>query len=167
MTQEEVETKVEEVILEMKKNFGIGDLEKIEFVNASDKDFIKVMIFTNGLCKIHNKDYPNIIHLNKKGWRFTTFENERDKSIIEDKLKKVSLESITLNKWLPVYAIIIAVIAAVVPFIIYGISRNDAVSTNTTILQLQKMQETEEHMQQILEKKFDSLLKVLNQSKKD
>ena len=92
-------------------------------------------------------------------------EKFAEKDILDTKLKQISLSSLKVNKWLPVYALGIAIITTVVPFIIYYISNGDTQKTETSIPQLQKVLQTQEHRLQMQQQFQDSLLKILSSKK--
>ena len=85
----------------------------------------------------------------------------KDNKNLEASLKKVSISSMNLSKRIGLYALGIAVLGAIVPFIIYFIGRNDTVQVDTKTKEVTHLLEVlEDNRKQ--EKSFqDSVVKYL------
>jgi len=87
-------------------------------------------------------------------------EKEKDEKAADYNLKLVSISSMELNKKFGKYALLIAILTAVVPIGIYLNQRNDTQKVETEIPQLKDLQST---LKDIKEGQ-DSLIKILNDS---
>ena len=99
-----------------------------------------------------------------KGVNFTTFENQRERDNLDQKLKSITLKSIASNKMIAVVGILIAAITAGVPYIIYKVSKDDIQKIETSIPQLQRVQQNQEQTVKMLQECLDSL-KILGKAK--
>lgn len=79
---------------------------------------------------------------------------------LDEKLKSISLGSLKLNKWLPLYALIIAILTAGVPIGLYMYSGNDIQYIQLEGLQL--MQDKQEIHQQKQQRSLDSIISILS-----
>ncbi len=89
-------------------------------------------------------------------------EAEFSKEELQEKLHTVSISSMSLNKVLSRYAFAIAIISAVVPFIIYGISQNDQVKVDTKTKEVTRLLEVLDSSRKEQKSFQDSVLKVLS-----
>ena len=124
---------------------------------------------------LHTLEIHGFIHM-KHGIYTTTMKSvfERtyssyhkktvDHEIVDYALKKISVSSAKLNKYIGFYAAGIAIISAAVPIIIYLISLSDVQKVSTTIPQLQKLQEAISKQAEQDKQFQDSVIEILNKS---
>jgi len=84
-------------------------------------------------------------------------KQERDK--LEDKLKKITLKNIDFNKYLSIGSLIVAIIAILTPIYINHVNEGKTTKTETTIPQLNKLQQGMENEHKALQNILDSLRK--------
>ena len=89
-----------------------------------------------------------------------------EKENTDHKLKLISLESVKLNKWLPLYAIVIAFLTAAVPLIIYFLEKDTTAISNTQVPQLERLIEVQDKMLQTQQNYLDSLTTLLHEVRK-
>ena len=89
------------------------------------------------------------------------YQDIKNKDDIDLNLKKQTVGSFKLNRQFSKYAISIAILTAVVPFILYRCAKNDIQTTVTTIPQLQSLPEIEQKVLQNQQRILDSLTILL------
>lgn len=102
------------------------------------------------------------ISLSKQGKIYLDYlTNEKGKEAIDITLKQISIDSISLNKKIPKYALGIAIITVLVPFGIYLITRGDILKVDIQTKEKPPQQEAQNNNHIQLKPNPDSLLNLL------
>ncbi len=154
---------IEEAVIDLRLHHGRYEMSHILRMHSTEnRRALQNVMITKGLIFSPDENVPTNCSLTPYGWTFTTFKNEEEKEQIDFKLKEISYNSARLNKWLPLYALFIAILTAAVPLIIYYISKNDVQKSNTEVPQLMKMQEKQDSTLLLQKNYLDSLSKLIN-----
>ena len=100
------------------------------------------------------KDKPYSYHLKIDADK-QKIQNERDE--IDYKIKQITLKNIPTNKNIALWSLMVAVIAILAPIIASTINGNKIIKTESTIKDLNKIQQTQEQELQVLKDVLDSL----------
>ena len=102
------------------------------------------------------------ISLSKQGKIYLEYlTNEKEKETIDITLKKISIDSLNTSKLIGFYALTIALITGVVPFIIYFMNRDDTVKVDTKTTEVIRLLEIQEYNYKQQKSFQDSILYYL------
>lgn len=86
-------------------------------------------------------------------------DKKQQRDELDDKLKKITLKNIDFNKYLSIGSLLIAIIAILTPIYINHVNEGKTTKTETTIPQLNKLQQGIENEHKALQDILDSLRK--------
>lgn len=89
----------------------------------------------------------------------TTLKKERE--LLDDKVKKITIGNISLNKYAPLLSLFVAALAIAVPVAIKIMSKDTVIKTESTLPQLERVIQQQDTEIKILQENLDSLKKIL------
>ena len=90
---------------------------------------------------------------------------KKERELLDDKVKRITLGNISLNKYTPLLSLIVAAIAILVPVLTKMISK-DNIKTETTTPQIEQMLKNQDKEIKILQDNLDSTKKILKDKSK-
>ena len=102
------------------------------------------------------------ISLSKLGKTYLEYlHNEKEKEKLDSKLKIISIDSLDLNKKIPLYALLLTSFTIIMPLIIYFISRENTLKVNTETKEIRHLIEIQEYNRKQQKSFQDSVLYYL------
>lgn len=147
------------MLLDAIHDIGFADREKNTQQSGASQNLYNYWMNSNGFHFIEklpteftNLPYTYHLKLNAEKDALKEVREETD-----HKLKQVTLGNISLHKYVSLLSLFVAIIAIATPIIINKIGENKTIKTESTIPQLNKIQETLQQEQKALQDILDSL----------
>ena len=153
----------------LNKIFSIGFLDRevnLQQTHSHNNNIYNYSINSKGIDFIDTLpiEFTNKPYTYYKKSEEDEAELKKEKDLLDDKVKKITVGNISLNKYAPILSLIVALFAIAVPVIMKKMSEDKIIKTESTIPQIEKVIENQHRELQILQHNLDSLQKILKTS---